>query len=160
MSTAKETQASTAEPQPEPTIYRWNGIGQVPLANGSLFTWPVRNPVMVTADPRIQAKLADSVDDRLLVIIDPNNPELEPELMAEVQEALAHYEAGTTPLAAASIGTLGKTVAGILNSDTIRATSQRSDTAATSVTEAPKAAATAAPVNLKASLDALANAKL
>lgn len=137
-------------------IFRWNGVGPVHLPTGHFFHWPVRDPVLVTADPKIHKTLADVVDGRLLVEIDPTDTDWEEGILAEVKIALDHYAAKTTPLATASVGSFGKSVAGILNSDTIRATSQRSDAGVASQVPAVHAA----PVDLKASLDAIANATL
>jgi len=136
-------------------IFRWCGIGPVHLPSGKVFHWPVRNPVLVTADTKIHAQLADAVDDRLLLEIDPNDQHLDESLLNEIREAIAQYEDGTTPLPTSMVGRFGTVVSGILNSDNIRATAQRSDTSAPA---APTA--TSSPVNLKASLDAIANAKL
>lgn len=139
-------------------IFRWNGIGPIHMPNGSFFHWPVRDPVLVTHDVKIHAKLADVVDGRLLIEIDPNDQDLDEGLLAEIKTAIAHYEAGTTPLSPNLHGGFGKTVAGILNSDNIRATTQRSDTSA--VTSAPTSAPASSTPDLKGALDSLANAKL
>jgi hypothetical protein len=122
----------------ERKIYRWNGVGPVCTAEGKHIPWPVRHPIMVTEDPKIQGTFGPLVDDRMLEELALDDE--------AAKEAIEAFEAGTTELAPHTGGGFSNALSGILNSTNVRATAAASN--------APATSAPAATADTRPSLDA------